>query len=404
MKNKSIIMVVVAFMFLIASCKKTENNSAGTVTQVTNPYHHGYGVMIDRKPPTNIPHANLDQIRSNLVNSGYLSNLTTYSTPPATVILNHPAIGNQGSTNTCVSWSEGYALMGTLDLEFPLGLLNNRSPWYIYQMNHTAINDCSDDGMTSGAAGLDILETNGEPPSIDDPSEGNFCEYTPVGTTGQDAALAKIPGFSALTTVSEIQSALAMNLPVEITINVYQSFETAFSNHTIFTGNSGSLLGGHALCIIGYNNAKNAVLVQNSWGTAGGDTQYPGCMWLDYGVLTNSSFIREIYVVTPPPQPVTINGVVGMYWSANGSGSGTITAPAGKLVHVTISAYGSSSASHLTSFTMNGAQLSGPMGNGVYEENSSTTQTFTMPTSGSVTWNGYFSESDNTGNGGISVY
>jgi len=103
------------------------------------------------------------------------------------------------------------------------------------------------------------------------------------------------------------------------------------------------------------------------------------------------------------PLFININGNASYDWYSSGTGSGTIVAPPGTRVAVTISAYGSSSGSHLTNFMMSGAQLSGPMGNNVYVSNGSTTQYFTMPASGSVTWSGYFSENDNTGSGHISV-
>lgn len=105
--------------------------------------------------------------------------------------------------------------------------------------------------------------------------------------------------------------------------------------------------------------------------------------------------------ITVNAAPVTINGQGSINWfNGNGSGSGTINAAPGYLVHVTISAYGPGT---LTNFTMNGAQLSGPMGNSVYIQNNSTTQTFTMPSGGSVTWSGYFTRSGSSGTGDIAV-
>jgi len=118
---------------------------------------------------------------------------------------------------------------------------------------------------------------------------------------------------------------------------------------------------------------------------------------------TNTTGSGYFYInITVNAPQVAINGTGSVNWyNGNGSGSGTITAPASYLVHVTVSAYGLGT---LTNFTMNGATLSGPMGNSIYIQNSSTTQTFTMPPSGSVTWSGYFQRSGQSGTGGISVY
>ena len=99
-----------------------------------------------------------------------------------------------------------------------------------------------------------------------------------------------------------------------------------------------------------------------------------------------------------------INGMGSYNWYTSGSGSGTITGRPGSTVMVTISAYGPSTGTHLTNFLMTGATLVGsPMGNNVYVSNSSVTCHFVMPTSGSVSWNGYFQESDSEGSGDIAV-
>ncbi|MDB5008695.1 MAG: milk-clotting protease [Mucilaginibacter sp.] len=104
------------------------------------------------------------------------------------------------------------------------------------------------------------------------------------------------------------------------------------------------------------------------------------------------------------PHYPNINWLDSIDWN-NGAGSapgsGTINSNPGAVVHVTVSAYGPGT---LTNFTMSGAQLSGPMGNSIYIQNNSTTQTFTMPSSGWVTWSGYFQRSGTSGTGDIAVY
>lgn len=86
------------------------------------------------------------------------------------------------------------------------------------------------------------------------------------------------------------------------------------------------------------------------------------------------------------------------------NGSGTITGPVGKIISVTISAYGASGASHITNFTLSGANFTdSPQGNNVHVYNGSTTLHFVMPAGGSVTWTGGFSETDRTGIANIGV-
>ena len=120
-------------------------------------------------------------------------------------------------------------------------------------------------------------------------------------------------------------------------------------------------------------------------------------------ILTSLSFS------TPPrlqkPGSPLINGQGSYNWfSGSGSGSGTITGTPGATVYVTVSGYGPSSGEHLTEFYLSGATLVGsPMGNAVYEDNNSLTCHFVMPTGGSVSWSGSFTENDNEGTGDIAV-
>lgn len=145
-------------------------------------------------------------------------------------------------------------------------------------------------------SGLDILVNNGVPSYSLDASLGSPCN-APSAAQNSDAATDVVTNYGALSTLADIKNAISMHLPVEMGFNVYTSFETAFDNGTIFKKVSGQLLGGHAIVIIGYDDSKNAVLIQNSWGTSGGDATYPGCMWLDYSTLTNSRMGIELYSV-----------------------------------------------------------------------------------------------------------
>ncbi|NHA07920.1 C1 family peptidase [Mucilaginibacter sp. HC2] len=288
-------------LIMFGSCKKNNTENAPAANNNSSP-KHGLGAVLNQKAYLATQAADLDQIRTRLIQMGYLNKLSVNSTKslPASVILNHPAIGDQGQTGTCVSWSSGYALMGTLNNEFPIANVSNpRSGWYVYQKDHSANNDCdTDDGMYV-TSGLDILQNYGVPAANLDASLGSPCQAPSSSVDASAATDKNVSSYAAISTVADIKNALSMNLPVEMGFNVYDSFETAFDNGTVYKKTSGSLLGGHAICIIGYSDAKNAVLIQNSWGTSGGDSQNPGCMWLDYSIFTQSKLGIELYVAQP---------------------------------------------------------------------------------------------------------
>ena len=82
----------------------------------------------------------------------------------------------------------------------------------------------------------------------------------------------------------EIKSALQQYGPVVIGLTIYDSFNSA---NAISTGRipdpkpSESIVGGHAVCIVGYDDARRRFKFENSWGADWGDKGY-GYVSYDY--------------------------------------------------------------------------------------------------------------------------
>lgn len=159
----------------------------------------------------------------------------------------------------------------------------------------------------------------------------NYGIATQSGTTGSTGTTAHgyytISGTGDTIEVNYVKTAIANNYPVMMGFNVYDN-----SSYTIFEGLSTtsyiynplvaktkngkttyvlnsklSLLGGHAVPLVGYVNDGTAstsatgggyFVVQNSWGTPWG---YYGDFYLPYSVLRNSSVVGSgnLYVLIP---------------------------------------------------------------------------------------------------------
>jgi C1A family cysteine protease len=96
-----------------------------------------------------------------------------------------------------------------------------------------------------------------------------------------------------------VKSALAVGLPVVIGIQIYDSFE---SDAVAQTGNvpmpdtqAEQLLGGHAVCIVGYDDATQTFLVRNSWGAAWGDA---GHFHLPYAFVANPTLTSDAWAIS----------------------------------------------------------------------------------------------------------
>ena len=58
------------------------------------------------------------------------------------------------------------------------------------------------------------------------------------------------------------------------------------------------LLGGHAVCLVGYDDSKKAFLVRNSWGPSWGLNGY---FWMDYAYVGNPRLASDFWVVQSTP-------------------------------------------------------------------------------------------------------
>ena len=62
---------------------------------------------------------------------------------------------------------------------------------------------------------------------------------------------------------------IANNGPVVAGLNVYEDF--FYYTGGIYRNSYGGFMGGHALCLFGYDDAESCWLAKSSWGTQWGD-------------------------------------------------------------------------------------------------------------------------------------
>jgi C1A family cysteine protease len=97
--------------------------------------------------------------------------------------------------------------------------------------------------------------------------------------------------------VSDMLSCLAAGYPFVTGIAVYESFESAKANSTgviPMPSKAESLLGGHAIVIVGYDQKKQQFIFRNSWGTSWGDIGYG---YIPFNYLTNKGLSSDMWVI-----------------------------------------------------------------------------------------------------------
>jgi C1A family cysteine protease len=138
-------------------------------------------------------------------------------------------------------------------------------------------------------------------------SENNWGYNIPKYTTrpGDDCVKAgktHIPGFRYIRvqqSLINIKQALFAGFPIIVGIKLYNSFE---SSSVAKTGNvpmpnikKEACLGGHAVSIIGYNDATQRFTCSNTWSASWGDKGY---FTLPYDYILNPSLSSDFWIIT----------------------------------------------------------------------------------------------------------
>lgn len=95
-----------------------------------------------------------------------------------------------------------------------------------------------------------------------------------------------------------MKKSLASNEPFVLGILIYESFETDNVSRTGIVPmpqRNESILGGHAILCVGYDDTKSMFIMRNSWGTNWGDNGY---FYIPYEYITNSNLASDFWNIT----------------------------------------------------------------------------------------------------------
>jgi C1A family cysteine protease len=218
-----------------------------------------------------------------------------------------PPIGNQGQYGTCVAWSTGYNLKTALNaiekgwkstqLADPANQTSPKDLWMIIPSGSKG-EKC--DG-TQFEAALDALIASGGATMQNVPYDnlGN-CTGSKTGNSGNKLAnYRKIASETEGLTVGNFKGYLNAGRPIAIGARLGDRFMAWNSSSAISSdtyNDPGMQHAYHAMVLVGYDDAKNAFRVRNSWGASWGDK---GSIWVDYNFFCNS-FCFAAFVAQNP--------------------------------------------------------------------------------------------------------
>jgi len=218
-------------------------------------------------------------------------------------------IYDQGRIGSCTA----NALAGAVQYD---RLKNQQSPGFvpsrlfIYYNERVIEGDPALDGGAQLRDGIKTLHRKGVCPetewTYDDTPAATEGRPFPVGSKPathppqscyNDAVNYVITSYHrVMQTLSQFQGCLASGFPFVLGFSVFASWYEQDPKPAIIslpTGND-TMVGGHAVLCVGYDNAKHLLKIRNSWGAGAGDNGY---FYMPYSYLTNSQLASDFWVI-----------------------------------------------------------------------------------------------------------
>ena len=227
-----------------------------------------------------------------------------YGLPKAASLREYaPRRQNQGQQGSCVGWASAYAARTILESAATGKNPNNAtySPSFLY--NQIGMSNCQ--GAYTGEA-LEHMKTKGLIYLIDFPYDPNSCSRRPTQSQKAEARKHRIRGYTRLTKTGRnydvdleaVKQNIAQGAPVIIAVKVPNSFQEMMGKKvwkpTASEARKVENHGGHAMCLIGYDDNKKLFEIMNSWGPQWGDKGFVFVSYKDFKI-----FCREAYGVFP---------------------------------------------------------------------------------------------------------
>lgn len=166
---------------------------------------------------------------------------------------------------------------------------------FIYYNERVIEDTVSSDSGASLRDGIKSVASTGYCPETEWPYDITKFADKPPTACYQDAKKYKAISYQrVLQNLEQMKGCLAAGTPFVAGISVYESFEQAEDGNIPMPDMDESLLGGHAILIVGYDDDWGTFQFRNSWGSNWGLNGYGT---LPYAYLTSSDLASDFWVV-----------------------------------------------------------------------------------------------------------
>jgi len=230
------------------------------------------------------------------IHRDHISQLASASSIPSAIdrTAEYPRPGNQGRQGSCTAWAVAYAyktMQENIDHGWGLTSPSTQfSPAFVYNL----INRGRDEGSSISEA-MQLLVDKGCCTLADMPY--NDRDYTTKPNANQLAKAYphRSENYWSLIGLNDFKNAIYTTGGAVIGIPVCPDFDNISKSNQIYdVYDARSVRGWHAICLIGYDDAKQAFKFVNSWGNWGLD----GYGWIAYSLIANKNVGIYGYAMT----------------------------------------------------------------------------------------------------------
>ncbi len=223
-----------------------------------------------------------------------------------------PRPRNQGAISSCVGWSSGYAALSIQhairnDWKNQTDTITRHAFSSLFVYNQIKINECSSGAYISEA--LKFLAEKGDVRAWDFDRDPSNCTVLPSLDQLNEAAGFKVKDYLTLfgdesepqVKIDKTKLSLVQNKPVVIGMEIRNNFQRMTSADTYWFPDAGDRqsLGGHAMCVVGFDEGKEAFEIMNSWGPYWGNG---GFIWVKYSDYARFCRFGAQFTLADPPK------------------------------------------------------------------------------------------------------
>jgi C1A family cysteine protease len=209
---------------------------------------------------------------------------------------NCPSVYDQGQLKSCTANAIAGAFEFALIKENAQNFMPSRL--FIYYNERVIENSVNQDAGANLRDGLNTVSQQGVCNEDEWPYNISEFDQKPFQSCYRDALQNVVSSYSSINQdLDQMKSCLAEGYPFVFGFTVYESFDSqqvAQTGIVSLPGDDESVVGGHAVVAVGYDDDQNNFIVRNSWGL---DWGLNGYFMMPYAYLTDANLSSDFWTI-----------------------------------------------------------------------------------------------------------